>query len=79
MAGLILGGLKTLGTTLLGDLAKEGIETIGSIAKNKLNETKQKYSNQATPAVLTRLNELDERVTDNEQVIDRIKKRIKLK
>lgn len=29
MASLLLGGLKTLGTALLGDIAKQGIETVG--------------------------------------------------
>ncbi len=36
MAGILLGGLKALGSSLLGDLAKEAVSTVGSIAKGKL-------------------------------------------
>lgn len=36
MATALLGTLKTLGTSLLGDLFKTGAETIGNLAVNKI-------------------------------------------
>lgn len=46
MASVLLGTLKSLGTSLLGDLFKEGVETLGNVAKSKIRAFEK---DQSTP------------------------------